>query len=227
MEAILLRKGSPAGGLVRHVAALTALRERSGAERQFAVRRAAGAVGAEGPFRIGGLLVDVGDGLAVLQHRQMHGVAGAAQLGAQHILIVRRIDAHVVGHRLGLGILERTVELVGLADQEAAGEGLGEVFEPRIERFLALFDAFVLRVAGDFLGVLLAQHHVMAGGAGNAVARQRAIRRVRGRRIAGRIRHRADVGARKFGAHVVLFGGCRCRTGADRECRGSRGRCPG
>ena len=71
--------------LVRHVAVLARPCLRARPERQRAVRRLAGAVVAERPFRIGRLLVDVTDLLPAVQDRQMHRVTRAAHLGAGHV----------------------------------------------------------------------------------------------------------------------------------------------
>ena len=116
---------------------------------------------------------------------------------------MHRVDAERLLHRLLLRLLERAVELVRRTDQERAGEGRGEAGEARIERLLLLVDAQVLRLRMIFLGVGLAEHHVMARRAGDAVARERAVigeRRVGQRRhriVVVRIRHRVDLLARE------------------------------
>ena len=118
-----------------------------------------------------------------MHDRQVHGVAASAHLRRGDGLAVHRIDADRVLHRLLLRLLERAVKLVRRADQERAGEGRGEAGEARVERLLLLVDAEVLRLRVIFRGVVLAEHHVMARRAGDAVARERAVIRQRRHRI--------------------------------------------
>ena len=63
-----------------HVAGFAAFRCLAGTQWRFAHRRLAGAVVAEQPFRVGGLLVNVFQYLAFMDHRQVHRVAAAAEL---------------------------------------------------------------------------------------------------------------------------------------------------
>ena len=130
-------------------------------------------------------------------------------------------DAEGMVHRGLLGVLERPVELVRVADQEAAGEGAGETLVVRIEEFLALRDAAVLRFLGVAVGVGLAEDHVVASHAGDAVPREAA--EMRFRRVGG-VRDGVDhcrAGSRGRPGRVWP---CRWRTDAGPRCRGSRGR---
>ncbi len=203
--------GRAFGVLLRHVAVLAGLRLSARPERQRSVGCRARAVVAERPFGIGGLLVDVADGLAAMQDRQMHGVAGAAHLGGQGVRVVRGRAADRTPHRQRLRLLERAVELVGRADQEAAGERPGKSREVGIERLLALEHAGVLRVSAIFRFVRLAEHHAVAGGAGHAVARQRAVMRELAdgilRRIGRGVDGRAREGAAASAAGTTVDGG--------------------
>src|SRR3954447_20599067 len=105
----------------------------------------------------------------------MHGVATAAHFRRRDGLAGHGIDVDRVLHRFFLRLLERAVDLVRRAGEERSGERRGEAGEVGIEGLLPLVDASVLRLAGVLCGILLAEHHVMARRAGNAVARERAI----------------------------------------------------
>ena len=130
--------------LRRHVAALAGLRPGAGTQGQRPVGAVARPIGAERPLGIGRLLVGVGDDSPLLHHRQMHGVAGAAELRARHVGAVRRRDAERVAHRQHLGCLERAEQPVGRAGEEAAGEAAGEALGGRVEEVLPLGDAGIL-----------------------------------------------------------------------------------
>ena len=188
----------------RHVALLARLRLGAGAERQRAVGGRAGAVGAERPFRIGRLLVGARDRLAAMQDRQVHGVAARANLRALHVLAVLRHHAGGVGHRLLLGIAERSVDLAGRTEQEIAGEGARQPGEARIGPLLPRIDAGILRLRLRGRGRLLAEHHAVAGGAGDAVARQRRVMRERSHFVIGLERNRIQVVALKRLARAGL-----------------------
>ena len=86
-------------------------------------------------------------------------------------------------HRLFLRLLERSVEFVRGADEEVAGERRGEAGQSRVGRLLLRRNALVLRLVLVFRGILLAEHHVMARSARDAVARERAVIRQRAHRI--------------------------------------------
>ncbi len=78
-------------------------------------------------------------------------------------------------HRHWLGRGKRPEHGVRCAEEKAAGECRGKSGEVGIEKRLALAHAFVLRGVA-ILGVVgFAEHHVVAGGAGDAVAGQRAV----------------------------------------------------
>src|ERR1700722_19658767 len=94
----------------RHVAVLAGLRLLAGAERQGAVGALAGAERAEGPFGEGGLLIRVSDYLPVAQHRQMHDMARAAQVGIADLRLMLGRDPERVLHRLLLRVRVGTVE---------------------------------------------------------------------------------------------------------------------
>ena len=190
--------------LARHVAVLTGLRARAASQRQRAIGRRAGAVIAEGPFRVGGLFVGVADGLAVVQDRQMHSVAGAADLGRRDVRRVGRIAADCRAHRNLLGLLERSIELVGRTDEEAAGERLGKAGEAGIECLLALQHAGILRLVRVPGSGVLAEDHAVACGARYAVARQRPVIGEPADRVVRRIGCGIDRRARKAAA-VVAF----------------------
>src|ERR1700730_2679395 len=75
----------------------------------------------------------------------------------------------------GFGSWNGPGQAAGRADEEIAGERPGKSAQIRIERGLALVHALVLRVVAIFCSVLAAEHHAVAGGAGNAVARERPV----------------------------------------------------
>ncbi len=105
----------------------------------------------------------------------MHRVAARAHLRALHVLAVLGHHASRVGHRLLLGIAERSVEPAGRSEQEIAGERPRQPGESRVRPFLPCVDTRILRLRLCGGGRFLAEHHAVAGGAGNAIARQRRI----------------------------------------------------
>ena len=112
-------------------------------------------------------------------------------------------DAEGMVHRGLLGVLERPVELVRVADQEAAGERAGEQLVVGIEEVLTLRDTAVLRFPGVAPGVGLAEDHAVARQAGDAVPREPA--KMRCGRVGG-VRNGVDHRAQEVGACVAGFG---------------------
>ena len=144
-----------------------------------------------------------GQRLGAAEDRQVDGVAGAADFRGFDGLAVLGDDAEGVVHRGLLGVLERAVELVRVADQEAAGEGASETFVVGVEELLALLDAAVLWFLGIAGGVGLAEDHVVARLAGDAVACQPAEMRLR--RVGG-VRNCIDHLTQEIGAGLAGFG---------------------
>ena len=156
----------------------------------------------------------------------MDGVAARAQLGAFHVLTVLWHHAGRVGHRLLLGLGERSVDFAGRAEQEIAGECPRQSAEARIGPLLPRSDASILRQRLRSGGGGLAEHHAVAGGAGDAVARQCRIMRERANVTIRLERNGIQMVARKRLAGAgggMAVGG---EAGAGLARRGSRGRCP-
>ena len=97
---------------------------------------------------------------------------------------------------------------------------------PGIGAFLPRIDAGVLRLRLHGRGRGLAEHHAVAGGAGDAVARQRRIVRECAHLVVGLERNGVQVVARERLAGAGRLRGGRWRTGAGLAPHGSRGRCP-
>ena len=97
---------------------------------------------------------------------------------------------------------------------------------PGIGPFLPRIDAGILRLRLHGRGRGLAEHHAVAGGAGDAVARQRRIVRECAHLAVGLERNGVQVVARERLAGAARRRGGRWRTGAAPARHGSRGRCP-
>ena len=137
----------------------------------------------------------------------MDGVAGAADFRGLDGLAVLRNDAQRMLHGRLLGVLERAINRVRRADEETAGEGAAEAGVVGVQQLLAFGHAAVLRLFLELRGVCLAEHHVMAGIAGDAVARQATEMRQGCLLVVGREGHGVDHVAREVRAGGAGLGG--------------------
>ena len=180
-------------------------------------RRLAGAVGAEGPLGVGGLLVDA----RALSCRSARGPAGA-RCGSCRTAPssgwpwrVRPASRRARSPSAGLRSRELAVELVRRAEQEAAREGLREARARPGSAAPAARRRRRSRARRQRGGARTrAGQHVVAGRAGDAVAGERAVARQRRSRVPRRPGHGAGV-SRRNGSHSPLaakrsISNCRC-----------------